>query len=148
MQPSQNQCANDNALIDEDGDWTYNVYRNCIGTSDQKIDTDDDGMSDIFEATYNLNPLANDSKEDTDLDGLLNIEEFLQKSNPRDSNSPWTAMYVSPAGNDNASGTLTSPWKTIIKAITHISIYELKNCSLVLFPGNYYENVFYSKTQF
>lgn len=139
-----NQCSNDTLKIDEDGDRLTLCVENCLGTSDQKTDTDEDGMPDYFEAIYDFNPSFKDSKEDADFDGLLNLEEFLMRSNPKDSNSPWHANYVSTLGNDNNPGTLNSPRATIAITLANISTNintKQNKQSIVLFPGDYYENV-------
>lgn len=40
------------------------------------IDSDNDGMSDVWEIAYNLNPHSDDSQNDFDDDGKTNLEEF------------------------------------------------------------------------
>ena len=47
-------------------------------------DTDDDGMSDGWEAQYGLNPLLNDASADPDGDGLTNAQEYQYGTNPFD----------------------------------------------------------------
>jgi hypothetical protein len=47
-------------------------------------DIDNDGMSDLWEHRYNLNPRdPSDAYGDPDGDGLTNLQEFLQKTHPR-----------------------------------------------------------------
>lgn len=47
-------------------------------------DSDNDGMPDIWELTYGLNPNdPSDARLDIDNDGLTNLEEYLALSNPR-----------------------------------------------------------------
>jgi hypothetical protein len=51
-------------------------------------DTDGDGMSDVFETTYGLNPASGaDADADADGDGLTNLEEFFYRSNPLNTDS-------------------------------------------------------------
>ncbi|MGC8845049.1 MAG: immunoglobulin-like domain-containing protein [Candidatus Hydrogenedens sp.] len=145
LQQCQNQCSNDTSPVDNDGDGLSFCIETCLGTSDQDIDSDDDSMPDYFEATYNLNPLFNDAKEDADLDGLSNLEEFLTKTNPIDSNSPWEAHYVSNSGDDDNPGTLQSPRATITTTLGNINTNQNKQSSIVLFPGNYYEDIVLSE---
>ena len=45
-------------------------------------DTDGDGIQDIWERKYNLDPLSNDANDDLDKDGKTNIQEFLAQSDP------------------------------------------------------------------
>ena len=45
-------------------------------------DSDGDGMSDVFETTYGLNPGFDDSADDADGDGLSNIDEFTEGTSP------------------------------------------------------------------
>lgn len=149
LQQCQNQCSNDTSPTDEDGDGLSFCIENCLGTSDQDTDTDDDGMPDYFEVTYELNPLLNDAKEDADLDGLSNLEEFLIKSNPINSNSPWEAKYVSNFGDDDNPGTLNSPRASISTTLasinTNIPAKQNRQSSIVLFPGSYYEDIVLSE---
>lgn len=48
----------------------------------QDPDDDNDGMTDVWEIAYGLDPTVNDSELDTDGDGLTNLAEFLADSNP------------------------------------------------------------------
>jgi pectate lyase len=45
-------------------------------------DRDRDGMPDIWEKRYGLNPDVADDKEDIDSDGYTNIEEYLNETEP------------------------------------------------------------------
>jgi len=49
---------------------SLNIY------SDNPLDSDNDGMPDLWEITYGLNPSLNDADNDADNDGLSNLEEF------------------------------------------------------------------------
>ena len=48
----------------------------------QDIDDDNDGMSDIWETAYGLDPLTDDADLDADGDGMTNIDEFHADSDP------------------------------------------------------------------
>ncbi len=48
----------------------------------QDPDDDNDGMTDVWEIAYGLDPLSDDSELDADGDGLTNLDEFLADSNP------------------------------------------------------------------
>jgi len=49
---------------------------------DTDLDDDNDGMTDIQENTYGLNPLVNDANIDKDGDGILNIDEINAGTHP------------------------------------------------------------------
>ena len=48
----------------------------------QDLDDDNDGMSDIWETAYGLDPLTDDADLDADGDGMTNIDEFHADSDP------------------------------------------------------------------
>ena len=53
-----------------------------------RTDSDGDGMTDVFENAYNLNPgLAGDAGQDPDGDNLTNLDEFNDRTNPKDADS-------------------------------------------------------------
>ncbi|MCB2148048.1 MAG: PKD domain-containing protein [Deltaproteobacteria bacterium] len=58
---------------DNDSDGTGN---------NQDPDDDNDGMTDVWEITYGLDPLINDSALDADGDGVTNLAEFQADTNP------------------------------------------------------------------
>jgi len=78
------------AFEDFDGDgqpdtWAASCDSTCQNNSglEEDLDDDNDGMSDIFEETYNLNPFWTvDAGWDSDDDGYTNAEEALGQSNP------------------------------------------------------------------
>ena len=49
---------------------------------DDLLDSDNDGMPDSWETTYNLNPSIDDADIDNDTDGLTNGQEFFYSTNP------------------------------------------------------------------
>ncbi|MBC2710971.1 MAG: hypothetical protein HGJ94_08245 [Desulfosarcina sp.] len=68
------QFPNDpNEWADNDGDGMGN---------NQDPDDDNDGMTDVWEIAYGLDPLTNDSELDADGDGMTNISEFQADTDP------------------------------------------------------------------
>ncbi len=64
---------NSTEWADNDGDG--------IGDNEDP-DDDNDGMTDVWEIAYGLDPLVNDSGLDADGDKLTNLDEFLADTNP------------------------------------------------------------------
>jgi len=52
-----------------------------VGNNADK-DDDNDGMTDVWENKYGLDPLFNDASEDADGDGVTNLEEFIDGTDP------------------------------------------------------------------
>ncbi|RME91515.1 MAG: hypothetical protein D6766_11795, partial [Verrucomicrobia bacterium] len=53
-----------------------------------ELDTDADGITDLYELTYGLNPVDSyDDGNDPDADGLDNLAEFIAGTNPQDASS-------------------------------------------------------------
>jgi hypothetical protein len=50
----------------------------------QEVDTDNDGIPDMWENHYGLNPAVNDANQDADGDGLTNLQEFQNGTDPTD----------------------------------------------------------------
>lgn len=90
-------------------------------------DTDNDGLSDDFEAASGLNPAVNDSHLDSDGDGVSNLNEYIIGSAPNSGANPFRPSAVR-NGNDvgvsfptltgrtykvEASETLLPPWATV-----------------------------------
>ena len=67
---------------DADGDGLVNLNEFQLGTDINDPDTDGDGMPDIWELYYGLNPLVDDAEDDADEDGITNLEEFFRGTNP------------------------------------------------------------------
>jgi chitinase len=79
--------------LDTDGDGTGN-------NADE--DDDNDGMPDVWEISYGLNPLVNDADEDFDGDGVGNLNEYLAGTAPdsyEDAFVPETPILLSPINN-------------------------------------------------
>ena len=84
--------------LDTDGDGIPN-------SSD--TDDDNDGMPDVWEIEYGLNPLVNDAVEDSDADGIINIDEYEEGTDPLDQDYAKKAIALSPT--DGASNVSLSP---------------------------------------
>ncbi len=95
------------------------------------LDSDGDGMSDIWEELNGLDPTRNDALEDADGDGLLNIGEYRAGTDPQNSDTdgdgmgdlaemcnlrdpldpdedPWTAAAITDISVTDAAGTATN----------------------------------------
>jgi len=72
-----------NGSGDYDGDGLSDEDEETWGTHPNESDTDDDGMPDGWEVSYNLQPLSDDADQDADNDGLTNLEEYELGTNPR-----------------------------------------------------------------
>ncbi|WPP53324.1 pectate lyase family protein [Catalinimonas niigatensis] len=68
------------------------------------LDSDDDGMPDAWEESYQLNPNSKDDAQDYDNDGYTNIEEYLNNTNPLVKQSgitPLSFFNISPLHDDS-----------------------------------------------
>lgn len=74
---------------DFDGDLLPDEIEVAFQSSPISPDTDEDGLSDLFEYAYDFNPSMNDASLDPDEDGLTNLEEFHLKLDPTRSDSDW-----------------------------------------------------------
>ncbi len=54
---------------------------------DPTLDTDSDGMPDLYEIDYGFDIFVKDGLEDPDYDGYTNIQEYENGTNPMDINS-------------------------------------------------------------
>ena len=84
----------DDASSDPDADGYSNLIEYTYGTdptdsSDYPsfVDTDADGMDDVWEGDNGLSVGIDDSALDPDIDGLTNLEEYLESTDPNDSDT-------------------------------------------------------------
>jgi hypothetical protein len=66
-------------------------------------DDDDDGMPDIWEKEYGLDPLRDDAGEDADDDGVRNLDEYIAGSDPTQddyNDAPDAPVLLTPRNND------------------------------------------------
>ncbi|MGA1824913.1 MAG: PKD domain-containing protein, partial [bacterium] len=85
---------------DNDGDGTGN---------NADTDDDNDGMPDLWEVSYNLDPLVANPAQDPDGDGYSNMQEYISGTDPVDSDST-PQPPVADAGDDrtvNEGATVT-----------------------------------------
>ena len=83
--------------LDTDGDGTGN---------NADADDDEDGIPDVWEDQYGLNPLSDDAGDDLDGDGVSNIDEYVEGTDPTidDYNdAPDAPSELSPDNNDPES---------------------------------------------
>ena len=63
--------------LDNDLDMIPDVVENLLGTDFKKPDTDNDGLPDLLELHFGLNPIKNfDASADSDSDGIDNTKEI------------------------------------------------------------------------
>ncbi len=85
----------DSVILDTDNDGVPNTLDAFINDSSESSDNDGDGigdnadldddndlMPDLWEISYDLNPLSDDARLDEDLDTISNYEEFLLGTSP------------------------------------------------------------------
>ena len=78
--------------MDTDGDTIPNA---------QDQDDDNDGMPDIFEVVFGLNPLVNDANNNADNDGLTNYQEFILGTLPNAGPSYGISLLPGPTGSNS-----------------------------------------------
>lgn len=70
------------STVDSQGRTAEKTARVTVIIATAMADTDGDGMDDLFEVQFNLDPNRDDADEDADGDGLSNLAEYLQNKNP------------------------------------------------------------------
>ena len=78
--------------MDTDGDTIPNA---------QDTDDDNDGMPDLFEVAFGLNPLVNDAGGNADGDGMTNYQEFILGTLPNAGPSYGISLLPGPAGGNS-----------------------------------------------
>jgi N-acetylneuraminic acid mutarotase len=130
------QCPADSPDVDRDG--LTACREACIGTRDDKTDTDGDGMPDGWEASKRLNPVVADAGADPDQDSMTNLEEFLARSDPKDPNSPFRTFFVGLEGTDGLGyGGPGAPFQTLPFAVRAAAASEASLARVILFAGEY-----------
>ena len=79
--------ADDEDAFPLDADEWLDTDEDGIGNN-ADLDDDGDGMTDVWEERYALDPLVDDSAQDPDQDGYTNLQEYLLESDPGDRNDP------------------------------------------------------------
>nr|WP_276571910.1 DUF4114 domain-containing protein [Desulfonema magnum] len=90
-----------NEQVDTDDDGTGN---------NADTDDDNDGMPDVWELEYGLNPLVNDASGDTDKDGYSNLEEYEAETDPTDADSKPESPFEAGVFKVGADGVVQIDW--------------------------------------
>ena len=101
-------------------------YRVLSVNKTTPLDTDGDGMDDIFELQHGLDPLRPDGQEDADGDGYPNFYEYLYGSAPDDAASkPTPTRYVDAAALPGGNGSAAWPHASLAEALAVASDYDI-----------------------
>lgn len=105
-----------------------------LGYLSETLDTDGDGMPDVWENRYGLNPNdPSDAPLDKDGDGMTNLAEYIAGTDPTDPNSVFTVRieHVEPAESGgvrlrwpSVEGRIYSVWKAANLAATNFLMIE------------------------
>jgi hypothetical protein len=86
-------CLNPTDDFDEDG--LNDCEEHLLHTNEQDFDTDGDGLPDIMEIKYGMNPLdVNDAQQDADNDGYTNYREIQRNSPVFESSTEVTEKFA------------------------------------------------------
>ena len=101
-------------------------YRVLSVNKTTPLDTDGDGMDDIFELQHGLDPLRPDGQEDADGDGYPNFYEYLYGSAPDDAASkPTPTRYVDAAALSGGDGSAARPHASLAEALAAATSYDI-----------------------
>lgn len=92
------------------------------------VDTDGDGMPDVWEADYGFDLLVNDSLQDPDGDGISNLDEYKNGTDPNVADTPPVPTFTVPG-----------EYATIQEAID--AAYAAGGGVVLVSKGTYYENL-------
>ncbi len=82
-----------------------------INTSvDTNRDDDNDGMPDVWETQYELDPLTDDASQDPDGDGYSNLEEYKADTDPSDADSKPESPFEAGVFKVGADGVVQTDW--------------------------------------
>jgi hypothetical protein len=103
----------DVTIVDDgelDGNQTVTVTASAAGwipdtlsitvADNDDVDSDGDGMPDVWEVENNLDPFTNDAHDDGDGDGFSNLTEYRSGTDPNDADShppvamPWLQLLL------------------------------------------------------
>jgi hypothetical protein len=83
---------------------------------DEDLDLDEDGMKDLWEEKYGLDPSnAGDAGQDPDNDGFTNLEEFIGGTDPRDA-----ASFPPKVAKLRMEKLINTPFKFLFKSVSEL----------------------------